>query len=55
MRLLDLVHTVLIGRTVWRGLIVHFGAMENVQALPWYVSHISSRTYPELQLTLSGR
>ncbi|KAF8715644.1 hypothetical protein AX14_012524 [Amanita brunnescens Koide BX004] len=32
---LDLTHTVLIGRTVWRGLIVHFGAMDRAQALPW--------------------
>ena len=35
LRFLDLTHTVLIGRTVWHGLIVHFGAMDRAQALPW--------------------
>ncbi|KAF8346229.1 hypothetical protein F5887DRAFT_963311 [Amanita rubescens] len=32
---LDLGHTILIGRTVWAGLIKHFGIMAKAKALPW--------------------
>lgn len=32
---LDLAHTILIGRTVWHGLIMHFGVMSKANTLPW--------------------
>ncbi|KAF8630595.1 hypothetical protein AX15_002841 [Amanita polypyramis BW_CC] len=32
---LDMAHTALLGRTVWHGLIAHFGAAEKANTLPW--------------------